>query len=203
MTEQRGEFNVTQSTVIHDAFGMQLIRHDVERPDRSTGVFFWVNFDKRAVLVFILDDEGMLWMTNEFCYGENTRLQEVPGGTLLEGETIEAAAERRARKEVGAVLDIDSLVHFGTHGEITSRAHNPSELVVARVNGAASSSNPSGEEIRLTKVPFAEAVDKAVHGEIYTAVVALGILRINALLLEAQGTPMPIANVVGTTFPRQ
>lgn len=180
--EKRGPFNVTGREVKHDRFGMQLFGDKVIRPDGSQGEFFWVNFNKEAVLIFPIDDEGNIYLTEEFTYAANKFSTEVAGGSIDPGEDAYEAAKREVKEELG--IEADNLGYLGTVQEITSRVNNVTHMFSARVKSVGEAKPESGEIIRLKKVPFQEAFQMAIDGRISTGTVKSGIFQIY-IFLEA------------------
>jgi len=182
---ERGPFIILGREIIHDRFGKQLIADTVVRPDRTLSEYFWVNFKRPAVLIFPLDDEGNIYLTDEFTYATNRYSIEVPGGSIDLGEYPEQAARREAREELG--LEINSLHHLTTLWAITSPVYNESHLYLARVASVGKAKPEPGEVICLKKVPFTKAVQMVYSGEISTDSVVAGILLIKNRL-NTQGS---------------
>lgn len=178
--EHRGPFKVISREIIHDRFGMQLIDDQVIKPDGSQGEFFWVNFPRQAVLIFPIDDDGNIYLTEEFTYATNKVSIEVAGGSIDEGEDAEEAARREVKEELG--IEADKLDYFGTVQEITSRVNNVSHLFLAKVKSLGEAKPDTGEIIRLKKVSLEEAFQMALDGSISTGAVKAGILQIKIFL---------------------
>lgn len=180
LIEERGPFQVIAREFKHDKFGMQLIGDTVIRPDGSEGQFFWVNFPREAVLIFPLDNEGNIYLTNEYTYATNKDSIEVAGGSPNENESIEEAAKREVQEELGLV--VESLGNLGTTSEITSRVNNVTHKFLAKVKSAGEATLEPGEIIRLKKVPFEDAYKMVLNNEISTSSVSDGILKIKLFL---------------------
>lgn len=182
--EQRGPFQVVNRRIIHDQFGMQLIADQVINPDGSQSEQFWVKFLREAVLLFPLDDQGNIYLAEEFTYATGQYSLEAVGGSIEEGEDMEEAARREAEEELG--LQVEALSYLGALRELTSRINNTSHLYLARVRAVGEAHPDSGEAISLRRIPFDQAVQMVWDNKISTATIACGILRIK-LLLESFG----------------
>lgn len=183
LVEQRGPFQVIEREIRHDKFGMRLIADRVLKPDGTPGEQYWIEFPRQAVLIFPFDDEGNIYLTEEFTYATNKYSVEVAGGGIDEGENPEEAARREVKEELG--IEAESMDYLGTLHDITSRINNASHLFLAKVRSVGEAKPESGEVIRLKKVPFEKAFQMTLNGEITTSSVVAGILKIK-LLLEAQ-----------------
>lgn len=180
IVEQRGPFKVTNREIVHDKFGMQFIKDDVIRPNGSKGQQFWVNFPNGGVLIFPLDNEGNIYLTEEFTYATDKYSIEVAGGSIDEGESPEQAALREAKEETG--LEVESLGRMTPIFETTSRVNDKSHRFLAKVKSEGDAELEPAEIIRLKKVPFEKAYQMVLDGEISTAVVSDGIFRIKLFL---------------------
>lgn len=185
--QDRGPFKVIEREVKHDRFGMQLIADIIIRPDGSLGEQFWIDFPRQAVLIFPLDDEGNLYMTREYTYATDEYSLEVAGGSPDNDESLEEAARREVKEELG--IEVESIAQIGTYKAITSRVNNKSHLFLAKVKGVGKQNLEAGEVIRLEKVSFGEAYGQVLNGDISDPTVAVGILRIKVFLEALQKNP--------------
>jgi 8-oxo-dGTP pyrophosphatase MutT (NUDIX family) len=183
--ERRGPFKVMSREIRHDRFGMQLVADKVQRPDGSLGEQFWVSFPNEAVLIFPMDADGNIYLSREFTYAANDYKIEAAGGTSDPGETLEDAAIRELREELG--VEVVELHKIGTFQDITSRVDNRSHAYLAKVVNVGESRPDAGEDVRLEKLQFDTALDLVRRGVINTSVIAASIWYINDLLsTEAQ-----------------
>lgn len=178
--EERGPFKVISREKRHDKFGMQFFADEVLRPDGSKGEQYWINFPRQAVLIFPLDDEGNIYLTEEFTYGTNKYSTEVAGGSPNEGESLEDAARRELKEELG--IEVESLGNMGTTHEITSRVNNVTHRFLAKVTSVGEAKPESGEVIRLKKVPIEEAYKMLLNQKITTSPISDGIQKIKNFL---------------------
>src|SRR3989344_916576 len=178
--EERGPFKVIGREVRHDRFSMQLNADKVINPDGSEGEQFWIDFPNQAVLIFPLDNEGNIYLSEEFTYGTGKFSVEVAGGGINDGEKPEDAAIRKVKDELG--IEAESLGYMGTVYNITSRVNNASHLFLAKEK-AVGEANPEWKDtIRLKKVPFEDAYRMALNGQINTDSIKGGIFQIKLFL---------------------
>lgn len=186
--EKRGALEISERQVKHDKFGMQLIEDTVIRPDGSEGKYFWVNFSNDAVLMFPLDNEGNLYLIREHAYALNKMEYAVPGGSTEPGESVNEAAQRETLEETGLEVE-EGMGYLGKLDEISIRVKHETHLVLARVKSIGEASLESGEQIDLVKVPFEEAYQMALNGEITAATVVAGIYKIKDLIENLSELP--------------
>ncbi|GEM_PF-2439429 len=178
--EQRGPFSVLERKILHDRFNMELIADKIRRPDGTEGEQFWVNFPRQAVLIFPMDNERNLYLAEEFTYAINEFKIEAAGGSPNVGESLEDAAVREVREELG--VEVESLQKLGTYESITSRVNNKTHAFLARVKSVGESKPDADEVIRLKKFPFPTAIEMVRNGVINTSVVVAALWQIKDLV---------------------
>ena len=178
--EERGPFKVVSREIKHDRFSMRFNADKVINPDGSEGEQFWIDFPNQAVLIFPFDNEGNIYLSEEFTYEIGKFSIEVAGGVINDGEKPEDAAIRKVKDELG--IEAESLGYMGTVYNITSRVNNASHLFLAKVQ-AVGEANPEWKDtIRLKKVPFEDAYRMALNGQINTDSIKGGIFQIKLFL---------------------
>jgi ADP-ribose pyrophosphatase YjhB (NUDIX family) len=80
---------------------VKLVRNDVTRPSGNPGLYTVVHFQRVAVAIIPVDDEGYTWLVGQFRYPHNTYEWEVPEGGAELDEAPEACAHRELREEAG------------------------------------------------------------------------------------------------------
>lgn len=178
--ERRGPFEVIERKIIHDRFGMQLVGDRVVRPDGTIGEQFWVNFTREGVLIFPVDDQGNIYLSEEYTYGTDQYTTEAVGGSVDEGEDPRDAAIREVKEELG--IDVSEVHSLGTYHQLTSRVNSTTHVFLARVRSVGEAKPESGEVIRLRKMPFGVAFEMVENGVINTAIIAAALWKIRNIL---------------------
>jgi ADP-ribose pyrophosphatase len=121
-----------------------------------------------GVSVLPLDDEGFVYLTEEFHYAIEQVGIEVVSGAVDAGETEDMAAKRELKEELG--IEADGWVNLGIINPFTSVVKSPATMYLAK-RLHFSTTNPEGtEKINILKVPFDDAVkmvmdSKITHGQ--------------------------------------
>ncbi len=75
-----------------------------------------------AVGVFVINDEGKVFLTKRCKHATNERgTWEIPGGKVHFGETLQEAAKREAKEEYG--IDIELLEQFPAQNHLIPEEH--------------------------------------------------------------------------------
>ena len=127
-----------------------------------------------GVAVVPIDHDDKVWMVRQYRHAVEKVLLEIPAGTVKLGEDYAVCAARELQEEVGMKADKLDLI-----GEFFLAPGYSSELMrLYLATGLAPSPLPpdEDEEIAVEKVPFVEAVQMAIRGELYDAKSIAGLL---------------------------
>ncbi len=127
-----------------------------------------------GVAVVPLDHADHVWLVRQYRHSAGRELLEIPAGTVKIGEEYEVCAARELQEEVGMKADKLDLI-----GEFFLAPGYSSELMrIYLATGLTSSALPQDEdeEIVVEKIPFAQAVQMAIRGELHDAKSIVGLL---------------------------
>lgn len=127
-----------------------------------------------GVALVPLDAEDNVLLVRQYRHSVGQELLELPAGTLKTGEDPEVCAGRELQEEVGMKANQIDLL-----GEFFLAPGYSSELMrMYLATDLAPSTLPQDEdeEIQVEKIPFTQAVQMAVRGEIHDAKTVAGLL---------------------------
>jgi 8-oxo-dGTP pyrophosphatase MutT (NUDIX family) len=153
---------------------MELFEDEVIKPDRTEGSYATLRIQDGAAII-ALDDEGYAYLVKEFRYAVGREDVEVVGGAIDEGEQPIEAARRELREELG--IEAGEWTELGTVYHSTSIINSSSTLFLARQLKFTEKDEDSGEVIKTVKMPFDEAVAKALTGDLTHATSCTLVLR--------------------------
>jgi ADP-ribose pyrophosphatase len=176
MEKKHGPWTIRSSREAYsDEAGLLTVNEDeVTRPDGSRGTYATVRL-KDGVGVLAVDDEGRAYFAKEFRYAIGRESVEIVGGGVEEGESLEEAARRELREELG--VEAEEFVELGSIQPVTSLVNSASTLFLARGLRFAGKDEDAGEVIRTVRMPLAEAVAQALSGELIHSTTCLLVLR--------------------------
>ncbi len=157
---------------------IEVTRDEVIRPDGDPGSHCIVRL-KAGVSVLALDDEGFVYLTEEFHYAVGRMTLEVVSGGIDADESAEAAARRELREELG--ITANELVDLGVCDPFTSVVVSPKRLYLARGLTFGETEREGTEQIQCRHVPFFEALQMVNEGRITHAPSCLAILKTHLL----------------------
>lgn len=131
-----------------------------------------------------MDADENVYLTDEFHYAIGRQSLETVSGGIDDGEISAQAALRELQEELG--LKAEELIDLGTVDPFTGSLLSPTVLFLAR-GLSETAANPEGTElIEMVKLPFTEAVEKVMSGEITHAPSCVLILKAEKWLRESR-----------------
>ncbi len=158
------------------------VREDqVLNPKGGAGIYGVVSMQNKAIAIIPVDSEGNTWLVGQYRYTLNEYCWEVPmGGGLLHANAVESA-QRELREETGllaarwtriarlhtsnSVTDEEGFVFLAE--DLTQTDWEPEET----------------EDLRLWKLPLAQAIELVMQDVITDAISVAGLLKAEKLLV--------------------
>ena len=152
--KEHGPWTIIASCLVYTDAWTELRKDDVIRPDGLAGTHTVVRI-KPGVSVLAIDDDGLVYLTDEFHYAVGRHSLEVVSGGIDPGESAREAARRELREEIG--IEAAEWTHVGTVDPFTTSLVSPTELFVARGLTFVTPDPEGTEQIRRVQMPLAEA----------------------------------------------
>lgn len=172
--QQHGPWQILSRRDVYRDPWIEVTRDEVIRPDGAPGSHCIVRL-KAGVSVLAVDDVGMVYLTEEFHYAVGRNTLEVVSGGIDEGETVEEAARRELREELG--ITASDWLDLGVCDPFTSVVTSPTRLFLARGLTFGPIDLEGTERIRCRQLPLSEAIEMALDGRISHAPSGLLILK--------------------------
>ncbi len=179
---QHGPWKIVESHEIYRDAWIRLQKDDVICPDGKPGTYSVVTL-KPGVTVLAMDDDGYVYLTEEFHYGVGRTTVEGASGGIERGERPLDAAKRELQEELG--IEADDWTDLGVVDPFTASVVSPTRLYLARKLRFGPPTLDGTELIQCVKLPLAEAVEKVVRSEITHAPSCVAILKVALGLRQA------------------
>lgn len=176
--KHNGPWRVLNSKIKYTNPWLKLREDQVVRPDGKESVVGVVQaLDGIAVLP--IDDDGFVYLIQEYRYGiERNSIEAVTGG-IDEGESPENAAKRALNAQLGVTAD--DWTYMGLVDPLTSAVVAPQRIYVARRLHHADHPTPTAESSKMLKMKLDEAVNQVETSDITHAPTAVLILKLTFL----------------------
>jgi len=158
---------------------IEVSEDQVIRPDGKSGIFGVVKM-KPGISVLPLDNNGFVYLTEEFHYAIGQNSIEVVSGAIENNEKPLNAAKRELKEELG--IEAEEWIDLGLINPFTTVIKSPAYLFLAR-KLKFTQANPEGTEvIKLIKVKLNKAVEMVMDSEITHGPSCALILKANEYL---------------------
>ncbi len=149
------------------------------RPDGNAGIFGTVHIGAGSS-VLAINRKKQVYLIREWKYPLNRFTLEVISGGVDGDESLEECARRELAEEAGLTGGV--LTDLGWMETITTIVQAPVRLFLA-VDVELGASNPGADEfLEVVRMPFSEAIKKAMSAELEHAATVITILKAARLL---------------------
>jgi 8-oxo-dGDP phosphatase len=187
--EQRGPWRRLSTRPIYRNPWIEVREDQVIRPDGNPGIYGVVEFQNWAIGVVPLAANGDTFLVGQYRYTLGFYSWEIPEGGGAKSETPLEAAHRELREEAGITA---ARWTFLGEAHLSNSATDEAGCVFLAEGLTLGEPEPDGtEELGLRRLPFAEAVEMALTGEISDALAVIGLLRADHFLRSGRAwTPV-------------
>ena len=197
MTEtptRRGPWIVHASRQVYDNPWIQVSEHDVTHPGGKPGLYGVCHMKGLAVGVVPVDVEGHVWLVGQHRFPRDYYSWELPeGGGDMAVSPVESA-QRELKEETGVSAGSwQELLRLDFSNAVTD------EIGVGFLAWDLTAGIPEPEDVEkleIRRLPFAEALEMAVTGEIRDAFSQLMLMKVEVLGRRGE-LPEPVARALG------
>ncbi|MEW6036821.1 MAG: NUDIX hydrolase [Pseudomonadota bacterium] len=161
---------------VYDNPWIHLDEDQVINPGGGISLYGRIHFKNQAIGVIPLDGQGNTWLVGQYRYVPDAWFWEIPMGGSPEGESILASAQRELKEETGlSAASWRLLMRLHTSNSVTDEE---GFVFVAEELEEGEPEFEETEDLRIWKLPLADAVSMVMSGEITDAISVAGLLRL-------------------------
>ncbi len=165
------QYNNPWISVFHD---------EVQTPGGSDGVYGTVHFKNHAIGIVPIDTDGNTWLVGQYRYPLKRWSWELAEGGCPVGTDPLETAKRELKEETGIEAKSWELI---SQFDLSNCVSDEIGFIYLAQELTIGESQPDeAEELELIKLPFSEALEMAISGEITDSVSLIGIFRAAQLL---------------------
>jgi 8-oxo-dGTP pyrophosphatase MutT (NUDIX family) len=163
---------------------IEVVEHDVLNPKGNPGIYGVVRYKNLAIGIVPIDADGMTVLVGQYRYPLDIYSWEIPeGGGSRAVDPLESA-RRELREETG--LEAASWLRF-LDLHLSNSVSDEHAICYLAWNLTQGEARPDDtEQLRIRRVPFAEALRMALDGEITDAMAVTSLLKTQLLLSEGR-----------------
>lgn len=178
--EQKNPWTTLQTEVKFETPWISVSKHDVLNPAGKPGLYGLVHFKNLAIGVLPLDENLNTWLVGQWRYPLNAYSWEIPEGGGPHDQDPLISAERELKEETGLIA--------GTYRELC-RMHTSNSatdeyaiLYIAQNLRQEEAEPEESEDLQVKQLPFEEAYQMVMRGEITDSLSMVAILKTKVLL---------------------
>lgn len=165
---------------VYDNNWIMLEEHQVINPAGGKGIYGKVHFKNIAIGIVALDDHNNMWLVGQYRYTLNEYSWEIPEGGCPLGTSPLDSAKRELQEETGIHASRwQQIMRFHTSNSVTDE-----EGFIFLAEGLTFGENSLEEteaDLIVKKLPFSEALNMVMNGEITDSMSVAGILKVARL----------------------
>lgn len=179
MNEQENPWQTLNSSVRYENPWLSIRHEEVITPAGTPGIYGVVSFKNKAVGVIPLDAEGNTYLVGQYRYALNEYTWEIPeGGSPLGTDPLESA-RRELKEETG--LEAQTWTKIARIHTSNSATDEEGFLYIAEDLVQGEHAPEETEDLRIWKLPLAEAVAMVMRSQITDSLSVSGLLMVARL----------------------
>jgi 8-oxo-dGTP pyrophosphatase MutT (NUDIX family) len=190
MVDTSNPWKTNGSKVVYENAWIHVREDSVIRPDKQPGIYGVVHYKNKAMGVLPIDDEGCTYLVGQYRYTLNFYSWEIPEGGSPEGEDPLEGAKRELLEETGLEAREWRLL---CRSHLSNSVTDEEAILYLATNLRQGRANPEGtEKLEVKRVPFEEALDMVLRGEITDAMSVMAIQAYAVSLISPRYKPVPV-----------
>ena len=177
--ETENPWQVISSQEIYNNAWINLTEHHVINPGGGKGIYGQVHFKNLAIGIIVLDEQDHTWLVGQYRFPLKQYSWEIPaGGCPLDSDPLETA-KRELLEETG--ITASSWTEIQQMHLSNSVSDELAILYLARQLTYGEAEPEESEQLELRKLPFEEAYNMVLKGEITDSLSVAAILKLKII----------------------
>jgi ADP-ribose pyrophosphatase len=168
-------WNTKKTILVYENPWIKVEENLIINPAGKDGIYGTVHFKNRAMAIIPFDKNGDTWLVGQFRYALNEYSWEIPMGGGLIGSDFLESAKRELKEETGLMADKwTELLKIHTSNSVTDEV---GVVYLAEDLTQGETEFEETEILQIRKLPFKEALEMVMSGEITDSISLAGILK--------------------------
>ncbi len=180
MKDHKNPWTTLTEKTVYDNPWISVSHRDVLNPSGGKGIYGLVHFKNLAIGIVPLDKDYNTWLVGQYRYTLNAYSWEIPEGGGILGQPALDSAKRELKEETGiTATKWTKILDLHTSNSVTDEA---GLTFVAQELSFGESAPEETEELVIKKLPFSEAVEMVMNGEITDALAMVSIMKTQLMI---------------------
>jgi ADP-ribose pyrophosphatase len=177
---QENPWQTKSSQKIYENPWISLTEHQVINPSGGSGIYGEVHFKNYAIGIIAIDEQDMIYLVGQYRYPLKQYSWELPeGGGLLDTEPL-VSAKRELLEETGLVAQQwEEVLRMHLSNSVSNEL---GILYLAKDFEQFEAQPEETEQLVVKKIPFEEAYQMVITGQITDSLTVAGILRVKLMM---------------------
>ncbi len=182
MTAAKNPWQTLAIREVYDNPWIRVTAEDVIKPSGKPGIYGKVSFKNFACAIIPLAENGDTWLVGQYRYTLDLYSWEVPMGGVSRQDDLLTGAQRELREETGLTAkNWQLLMDCHISNSITDEA---GVVYVAEDLTEGEPDFDDTEDLQIRRLPFRDALQMAIHGDITDVLSLAGLLKLASLRPE-------------------
>jgi ADP-ribose pyrophosphatase len=184
MPEEQNPWKTLSDKLVYENAWLRLDEFQVINPGGGQGIYGRVHFKNIGLGIIPLDEDLNIWLVGQYRFACNCYSWEIPeGGGALDQDPL-VSAKRELLEETGLIAAYwEKLLEMHLSNSVSDER---AIIYLAREFTLQDAQPEETEELKIKKVPFEEAYQMVINGDITDSMSVAGILRIKLLINEGR-----------------
>lgn len=182
--ENLNPWKILSEKEIYDNLWINLKQYQVINPGGGQGIYGNVHFKNLAIGVIVLDQEMNTWLVGQYRFPLNQYSWEIPEGGCPLGTNPLESAKRELLEETG--IKAENWTEIQRLHLSNSVSDELAIIYLARQLTFGQAEPEETEELQIQKIPFENAYQLVLKGEITDSISVAAILKIKLMISENQ-----------------
>ncbi len=162
---------------VYDNPWIKLEEHQVINPGGGRGIYGKVHFKNTAIGIIALDKDDNIWLVGQHRYPLNEWSWEIPEGGGPKGTEVLESAKRELKEETGLVAEKWTIIQRAHLSNSVSDEEGFIFLAEELTAGDMEREDTEAD-MKVWKLPFREALQLVLDGNITDSLSVMGILKL-------------------------
>jgi len=180
MSTTKNQWTTLSGRELYDNPWINVSEYQVINPGGKPGIYGKVHFKNKAIGIVALDNEDNTWLVGQWRYPLNEWSWEIPeGGGPNETEVL-TSAQRELKEETGLTAKKWTMIQR-THLSNSVSDEEGFIFLAEDLTQGESELEDSEADMKVWKLPFAEALQMVLDGKITDSLSVMALLKVSAM----------------------